>query len=97
MRVLVIGGGIGGLCLAHGLRGAGIDVEVYERTRVRSDWLQGYRIHLNPNGCRALHRCLPAANWAAFDAIRTARDHANIERVTTGRCAHVQASRASRE
>jgi len=68
MRVLVIGGGIGGLCLAHGLRGAGIDIEVYERTRVRSDWLQGYRIHLNPNGCRALHRCLPAANWAAFDA-----------------------------
>jgi len=68
MRVLVIGGGIGGLCLAHGLRGAGIDVEVCERTRVRSDWLQGYRIHLNPDGCRALHRCLPAANWAAFDA-----------------------------
>jgi len=34
---------------------------------------------------------------AGFDAIQTARDHANIERVTTGRCAHVQASRASRE
>jgi len=67
MRVLVIGGGIGGLCLAHGLREAGVDVRVYERTPARADWLQGYRIHLNPDGCRALHRCLPAENWAAFD------------------------------
>jgi 2-polyprenyl-6-methoxyphenol hydroxylase-like FAD-dependent oxidoreductase len=68
MRVLVIGGGIGGLCLAHGLRGANIDVEVYERTAARADWLQGYRIHLNPDGCRALHDCLPAPAWARFDA-----------------------------
>ncbi|WP_028927505.1 FAD-dependent oxidoreductase [Pseudonocardia acaciae] len=68
MRVMIIGGGIGGLCLAHGLRGAGIDVGVYERTRARTDWLQGYRIHINPDGCRALHRCLPARGWAAFDS-----------------------------
>jgi 2-polyprenyl-6-methoxyphenol hydroxylase-like FAD-dependent oxidoreductase len=68
MRVLIIGGGIGGLCLAHGLRGAGIDVDVYERTRARTDWLQGYRIHLNPNGAAALHECLPADGWAAFDS-----------------------------
>ena len=38
-HVLVIGGGIGGLCLAQGLRGAGVSVAVYERTRVRTDWL----------------------------------------------------------
>jgi salicylate hydroxylase len=68
LRVLVIGAGIGGLCLAHGLRAAGVDVRVHERGHTRDDWLQGYRIHLNPAGCRALHACLPAAQWAAFDA-----------------------------
>ena len=30
-HVIVIGGGIGGLCLAQGLRKAGVSVEVYER------------------------------------------------------------------
>ena len=31
MRVLIIGAGIGGLCLAHSLRKAGIEVHVFER------------------------------------------------------------------
>jgi len=31
MRVLVVGAGPGGLCLAHGLAQAGIDVQVLER------------------------------------------------------------------
>ena len=67
-HVLVIGGGIGGLCLAQGLRGAGVSVAVYERTRVRTDWLQGYRIHISPHGSRALHECLPTELWDAFTA-----------------------------
>ena len=32
VRVVVIGAGIGGLCLAQGLRAAGVEVRVYERT-----------------------------------------------------------------
>ncbi len=63
---MVIGGGIGGLALAHGLRRAGIPVRVFERTHERADWLQGYRIHINPAGARALHDLLPPGGWSAF-------------------------------
>jgi 2-polyprenyl-6-methoxyphenol hydroxylase-like FAD-dependent oxidoreductase len=67
MRIAVVGGGIGGLCLAHGLRKAGVDVAVYERDLSRTDRLQGYRVHINPHGAAALRECLPAANWAQFE------------------------------
>ena len=66
LSVLVVGGGIGGLCLAHGLVRAGIEVQVAERTHARTDWVQGYRIHIDPDGSRALHACLPAASWERF-------------------------------
>jgi salicylate hydroxylase len=66
LNVMIIGAGIGGLCLAQGLRQAGVSVTVYERTGARTDWLQGYRIHINPNGSRALHACLPPAAWQTF-------------------------------
>jgi 2-polyprenyl-6-methoxyphenol hydroxylase-like FAD-dependent oxidoreductase len=66
LHVMIIGGGIGGLCLAQGLRRAGVAVSVYERTEARTDWLQGYRIHINPHGSRALHDCLPPAAWQTF-------------------------------
>lgn len=67
MRIAVVGGGIGGLCLAHGLRKAGVDVAVYERDLSRTDRLQGYRVHINPHGAAALRECLPAANWERFE------------------------------
>jgi 2-polyprenyl-6-methoxyphenol hydroxylase-like FAD-dependent oxidoreductase len=67
MRIAVVGGGIGGLCLAHGLRRAGVDVAVYERDPSRTDRLQGYRVHINPHGAAALRECLPAANWERFE------------------------------
>jgi salicylate hydroxylase len=66
LDVMIIGGGIGGLCLAQGLHRAGIPVTVYERTQARTDWLQGYRIHINPHGSRALHDCLPPSVWRQF-------------------------------
>jgi 2-polyprenyl-6-methoxyphenol hydroxylase-like FAD-dependent oxidoreductase len=67
MRVMIIGGGIGGLCLAQGLRRAGLeDVTVYERDHgVGTRW-EGYRIHINPVGARALHACLPTDGWRGF-------------------------------
>jgi 2-polyprenyl-6-methoxyphenol hydroxylase-like FAD-dependent oxidoreductase len=55
LHVLIIGAGTGGLCLAHGLKRAGISVAVYERDRTRTGGLQGYRVGIDPDGSRALH------------------------------------------
>jgi 2-polyprenyl-6-methoxyphenol hydroxylase-like FAD-dependent oxidoreductase len=68
LRVLIIGGGTGGLCLAHGLKRAGIDVAVYERDRTRADGLHGYRVGIDPDGSRALHACLPPELYDTFVA-----------------------------
>jgi len=65
--VAVVGGGIGGLCLAQGLKKAGINVAVYERDRTRVDRLQGYRVHISPRGTSALHNCLPPELYKAFN------------------------------
>lgn len=66
LHVLIIGAGTGGMCLAHGLRRAGISVAVYERYRTRSDGLHGYRVGINPTGCRALRECLPPELFQTF-------------------------------
>lgn len=66
MKVLVVGGGTGGLCLAQGLRQAGVDVRVYERSRTRTERRQGYRVHINPHGATALRDCLPPGLWQRF-------------------------------
>jgi len=68
VRVLIVGAGLGGLCLAHGLRRAGVEVEVFERRPSTAAVQRSYGIHLDANGLRALHACLPAENWAAFVA-----------------------------
>ncbi|MFF4829214.1 FAD-dependent oxidoreductase [Streptomyces sp. NPDC001312] len=62
-RIIVIGGGIGGLCLGQGLRRAGIDVAVYERDTTPDARLQGYRLNIEPVGSRALQACLPEDLW----------------------------------
>ena len=66
LQVIIIGGGIGGLCLAQGLKKAGIKVNVYERDRTPTSRLQGYRIHIDPDGSTALHECLPEHLWELF-------------------------------
>lgn len=68
LRVIVIGAGTGGLCLAHGLKRAGIDVAVYERDRTRTDGLQGYRVGIDPDGSRALYASLPPELYDTFVA-----------------------------
>lgn len=73
LRVLVIGAGIGGLALGQALtRAGGVDVRVCERNPDAAAWLDGYRININPDGSRALHRCLPPPLWEAFVATSVA-------------------------
>jgi 2-polyprenyl-6-methoxyphenol hydroxylase-like FAD-dependent oxidoreductase len=57
VKVAVAGAGIGGLCLAQGLRRAGIEVAVYERDGELTAGGQGYRLHIDAGP--ALHACLP--------------------------------------
>ncbi|WP_031073226.1 FAD-dependent oxidoreductase [Streptomyces sp. NRRL WC-3742] len=63
MRVLVIGAGLAGPCLAHGLLRHGHDVRVLERDAAVDARAQGYRIHINADGDAALRRWLPPADY----------------------------------
>jgi salicylate hydroxylase len=58
LHVLIAGGGLSGLCLAQGLKRAGISCAVYERD---PDMRRpaGYRITINGDGGNALQACLP--------------------------------------
>jgi 2-polyprenyl-6-methoxyphenol hydroxylase-like FAD-dependent oxidoreductase len=57
-RVLVAGGGVGGLCLAHALRQAGVDVVVHERDAAPAP---RHRLRITPDGEQAFRACLPPA------------------------------------
>src|SRR6266511_736653 len=59
LHVLIVGGGVGGLCLAQGLKKSGISVAVYERDESAQFRSQGYRIGLKEAGAQALRDCLP--------------------------------------
>nr|UUL71952.1 FAD-binding monooxygenase [Streptomyces tumemacerans] len=65
-HVLIIGGGTGGMALAHGLKRAGISFAVYEREETRSSGLHGYRVGINPDGSRALKYLLPPTLFDTF-------------------------------
>ena len=66
INVVIIGGGIGGLALAQGLRRHGVEVAVHERDADRDDRLDRYRLAINPAGSRSLRACLPDRQWQAF-------------------------------
>src|SRR5579859_239907 len=74
LHVLIIGGGLGGLCLAQGLKKSGISVSVYERDRTAQFRSQGYRISLKEEGSHALRDCLPENlfNLCVATAIKSA-------------------------
>jgi 2-polyprenyl-6-methoxyphenol hydroxylase-like FAD-dependent oxidoreductase len=58
-RVLIIGGGLGGRCLAQGLKRAGIPFSLFERGDGIEPRGRGYCLRINAAGQDALARCLP--------------------------------------
>lgn len=67
LHVVIVGGGIGGLCLAQGLKRFGVSCAVYERDPAPFARSQGYRIHVDPQGSVALRDCLSEPLFKAFE------------------------------
>ncbi|KAI9649253.1 hypothetical protein NHQ30_001821 [Ciborinia camelliae] len=67
LKVLIAGAGLGGLCLAQGLKKAGIGFHVYERDKASDYRLQGYRIRIHSEGTDALRECLPNDIYQRFE------------------------------
>ncbi|WP_020672304.1 FAD-dependent oxidoreductase [Amycolatopsis nigrescens] len=74
MRVLIAGAGLGGLCLAQGLRQAGIDVAVFEQDSSPRSRAQGHRVHIDHRGDDALRTCLPAPLYQLYLETRGQRN-----------------------
>ncbi len=64
LRVAIIGAGLGGLCLAQGLKQHGIAVQIYEQDTAQDARRQGFRLRIDNTGRVALAACLPAALFA---------------------------------
>lgn len=65
-RVLIIGGGIGGLALAQGLKKHGVPFHVFEQDPTPDFRAQGYRLKLNSDGSKALNDVLSDSLWTQF-------------------------------
>lgn len=86
LRVAVIGAGLGGLCLAQGLRKHGIAVQVYEADAALGARGQGYRLRIDQQGQAALAACLPDALYQAF--VRTCAEPARARNLFDARLGH---------
>ena len=68
LKVLIIGAGLGGLCLAQSLNSADVEVHVFERDSSPWDRPQGYRLHIDADGINALKAALPPDLFSLFEA-----------------------------
>lgn len=96
-KIIIIGAGLAGLALAHGLTAKGFDAQVYERDAYPGARPQGYRIQLDAPGLDGLQQCLPADLYGI--ALATAGSppptatvrNANLEVLSTTRRERAQA------
>ena len=75
VRILIAGGGVGGLALAQALRHGGQDVTLYEQDPTPTIRNQGYRIHIDADGNAALRTCLPAETLDLVRRTSGVNDH----------------------
>lgn len=66
-HVLIIGAGISGLALAHGLQKHGISFHLYERDHNQNYRAQGYRLRIAADAVAALEHLLPTKVWNTFE------------------------------
>ena len=78
MRILISGGGLGGLALAHGLLRGGHDVTVFERSPEGSS--PGFRLNINGDGGNALEKLLAPDLYRLYQA--TSRSNSRIAQAT---------------
>ncbi|SPQ23147.1 a32becc4-15eb-4720-9d33-cf3749a3ee8c [Thermothielavioides terrestris] len=67
-HVLIVGAGLGGLCLAQGLTKHGIRCSVFERDDTPDARAQGYRIKIFPDSVPDLQYLMPPELFAEFEA-----------------------------
>jgi 2-polyprenyl-6-methoxyphenol hydroxylase-like FAD-dependent oxidoreductase len=65
-RILIIGGGVGGLAFAQGLKKHSIPFSLFERDPTPSTRAQGYRIRIAGLGAQGLHSCLDDEQWSLY-------------------------------
>ncbi|NHA06149.1 NAD(P)-binding protein [Mucilaginibacter sp. HC2] len=66
LQVAIIGAGLGGLCLAQGLKKNGIAFQVFEKDSAANSRTQGYRIRIDKTGQDALAACLSERLYTLF-------------------------------
>lgn len=66
-KVLIIGGGVGGLALAHGCKKQGIPFHVFEKDRTEAYRAQGYRIRIGGPAVVALEYLLDEKTYSDFE------------------------------
>ncbi|MCJ1225201.1 hypothetical protein MMC12_001850 [Toensbergia leucococca] len=66
-RVLIAGGGLGGLALAQGLKKESLPFHVFEQDPTPDFRAQGYRLKINGEGALALKKVLSPDLWTLFE------------------------------
>ncbi len=66
-QVLIVGGGLGGLALAQGLKKSNVPFHIFEQAPSADFRPQGYRLKINGEGAAALRQVLSTELWTYFE------------------------------